>query len=517
MAFPWNWRRHFVPLGILPLVGTGLAAAFALSVAAAITAWAPGWPIPTWLPLLIVLVAAGAWAVTFLRTALDMPLWLRAGEVLAWMCIVAGMHAAFSDGHSGASQAQVRAFGSLHTLPAWWLPAIAALTAWLSGTTLGRAGAWLRPDLDPSFRPPKPLVERLSLEESHRTTYAARLFAAGAALTLTCARRLVLWVGALAILADYGGREAAPLLLAGSATVVCGLAVAAAVQFIASDRAWEMANADVAAGIPRRWVAGGAGAVAGAVLVAWLLPAGLSPLSRLPWVSWMNAVAGLFGRGFADPAFNAVPRGLPPLPIANPFVPGNDGPSGMDLGWLIYFLAGLVVAAAAVYGLARLGLMLLEWVWRTERERSRSLWWLLGRLLGYVLAWPWLLWRALRRRLAARADSRVIELAAGRAGRQGAARGARIALPQEPTWVVRRLFGRLIRLGQRRGIIRAGAETAREYGRKLGTSYPGAGDGADRLAELYAQARYAGRPLGFESVRQALHWFRETGRSLRRR
>lgn len=515
MELPWNWHRHFVPLGILPLVGTGLAAAFALSVAAAITAWVPGWGIPAWLPLLVTLIAAGAWAITFLRAALDMPLWTRAGEVLAWLLILAGVQAALAGGPGAAPPAQVRAFGSPLALPGWWLPAAAALTAWLLGTTLGRAGAWLRPALDPSFRPPKPLMERLALEESHRAIYAAQLFAEGLALTVTCARRLVLWVGALAVLAGLGGGTTLPLLITGSATVLFALAVAAAAQFIASDRAWEGADADVGAGIPRRWLMSGVARVGGAISMAWLLPAGLAPLSRLPWAAWMNAVAGLFRFDVADPGFSRGPRGVLPVPMAPPIVPVGDSPAGIDFGWLIYFAGGLVVAVAGAYGLARVGLMLLEWVWRTERERSRSIWWLLIRLLGFLFAWPWFLARALRRRWAARADSGVTELVAGQVS--GAARRLRGTLSRDPALVVRHLFDRLIRLGQRHGIIRASAETAREYGRKLGTSHPDAAEGADRLAELYAQARYAGRPLRLETVRLALHWFRQTGRTLRRR
>ncbi len=245
-----------------------------------------------------------------------------------------------------------------------------------------------------------------------------------------------------------------------------------------------------------------------AVIAGILLPANLSPLSR---ISLNKLFADLTTK--LGPLFTTGPKVRHLFRFHFNLLGSKDvGLSTSLLPWpLLVFLNGclmLLLTTATFLTLRRLWRML-----RTNRGQAYH-------YGDYDSIWR-RFWQALRDWF--RRAGRMLQawVTPGRSGRVRnklvLPRGQRSGRPGEPGLLVRWLFARLLRRAGETGQPRSTNETAAEYGQRLKRSMLAEGAAAlSGLTRLYEQARYGRIPLGAATAGAAVSLWRTAWRGLRR-
>ncbi|HHT27979.1 MAG TPA: DUF4129 domain-containing protein [Firmicutes bacterium] len=249
-----------------------------------------------------------------------------------------------------------------------------------------------------------------------------------------------------------------------------------------------------------------------AITLGVLLPADISPLTRIDGAKIGNWLGLMFYHSMRRDAFNHTL--LDASPQRRPIMSGGGGGSAMS---------ALITLAA--YGIAIAFLIICmrsAWLLLTgERERARRMWRLLVaivtlplRLLPLFIA---SLFKRVRTLTADRINSRNKAAAAVGTHRRTGVKRPKRTLPNNLVFYIRYIYTRLLQEAAKGGLQRLRQETALEFAQRLAGSVPEAETAAQEITEVYCRVRYttAHPPESWRS--DVLRLFRRVAQDLRRK
>lgn len=457
---PWDSSR--VAYRRNPLLAVLLAWGIGVGAVGSLWCVSPVFHFSPWALCTLVVPAAGGFYLTYLFDLLEIGLGWRTIDALLQVALGVGV------------------FGTVATSSYGLLAGLAATAAaWTTGIRLGSDLVAFRPDrLVPGYH----VDGQLYHEGLHRLVKHILTLLAWASLLAGLAAR---WrsdaIGWSAPLTAGAGAAAA----VASAITLMGWA-----RRTVDRRWWETENAFVYGSVDQAWVRWTWQVAAGFAGVALVLPAGLSPLSSLPFGTLFArisaVVAPFFVRGGRQ-------RGRAPSRLGEKLATAVfdseaagawDGPvrAGAALLMLALVLA-LLWALYRFWPLLRTG----EQQRPLGHDKDKGFWrWLWSSLLG--------LFRRATANLFAptQAGERSRERPAGLRKRQRIKR----RVPTEPQALVRFLFGLFLERGASRGRGRGNVETAGEYQLRLAHDLPPAGaEAVSDLTGVYERVRYGQEPI----------------------
>lgn len=295
------------------------------------------------------------------------------------------------------------------------------------------------------------------------------------------------------------------------------LAVIAAVVMLAGAQlrqqiTWMVEGLPVPRGLfTTGWIPAGISLILMPLLLALLLPAGPRvPVERLfptrePFES-------------AQPPRPPAEQPAQPDPMTRMLEEWLKDQQEWQYAWLLpIIMRWLVIAAAVGLMLALLRAAARQLAERLGKDQLQGAWKVAGTLAAWYLAlWQLVgVWLGKVVRQAAAAPAEAVGAFLGETGPLGRFSPFRGRVPADPRAALRYFFRRLQHDAARRGIRRAGSDTAAEYAARLAEAAPDQREEIAALVQAYEAARYSAEPVPAERVSFARRAWAEIARALK--
>lgn len=298
------------------------------------------------------------------------------------------------------------------------------------------------------------------------------------------------------------------------ACLIAGLALHSQGQLDRLRYGWQIEQLGVAADVPRRWRRASLLLIGSACVVGLLLSQGTLWVPPPPLVPVLNvllivvafiitiivAIFGLLLFPFAWLLAYLTGSTTPTGPIVRPITPPQI-PTSTErplLPALIFWACVVILVGMAALRYLQQRQDLRDWLarWRGTRWLMR----LFGDMWQDLRGWSALAIQTIQRRF--------------RRSRRGSP--PRVVQPTGSQAQLRRLYRRMVRSGERRGVLHPRSQTPYEFRSALGKALPPVDADAGGLTDVYVAAEYGPRPAQPNDVRRARkHWRRIRQATLR--
>ncbi|HET7559055.1 MAG TPA: DUF4129 domain-containing protein [Limnochordia bacterium] len=501
---PAQTRENKLTVAAITSAGCAAAAAFVLASIAATEL--PDGVLPAWSGILWALAAFSGAARHGVRARFawpEPPPMVEVGGVAVLGALLAALT------QWGAQPAMLILGPVTIDLPGWLLVALGAVLIWAFARVLGPVVGLLRPPalVDGPMGDAPLALDPKSLEAREFARRQFEVFGERNQARRVARMRewvfvvfLLLIIGCMIIQALLPWRTAGPVTF-GAIALSFPLWIYWA-EFDLAERRWSWfrkATPVRPAVVDQTFLTASALAL-GALIIGLILPSGLAPLARLPWLNWLwpwlrhlmgahsKEEAQQFGSGMT------VGGGMPVgIPTGRQF---GDGAPVTAIAW-----------AHPVYSAILLGLIVFA-LWRlvqvVKSPRTQA------QVSGFWRAF----WRRLRLLFAWVGRRAAFLGAAGRGGAGGAGRGRSKETQvggqaAEAAENMRRLYAQFLRQMRALRLERRPYETAKEYARRVEPFLdPGSGVELDALTAAYERARYTADGEEQGIVARARQWLR---------